>query len=109
MWRRFLLFPFALLAGLFVLGAGVAALVLLLAYPNLPSLDALTDYQPKVPLRIYTADGELIGEFGEERRSVILPKSPRTSRTRSSPRKTSASINTPASTMPACCVPPTPT
>ncbi|MGE5130279.1 MAG: penicillin-binding protein 1A [Sphingomonadaceae bacterium] len=61
----------ALLAGLFVAGAGVAALVLLLAYPNLPSLDALTDYQPKVPLRVYTADGELIGEFGEERRSVI--------------------------------------
>jgi penicillin-binding protein 1A len=71
MWRRFLLFPLALLAGLFVAGAGVAALVLLLAYPNLPSLDALTDYQPKVPLRVYTADGELIGEFGEERRSVI--------------------------------------
>ena len=71
MWRRFLLFPLALLAGLFVVGSGIAALVLLLAYPNLPSLDALTDYQPKVPLRVYTADGELIGEFGEERRSVI--------------------------------------
>ena len=71
MWRRFLYFPLALLAGLIVLGAGSGALVLLLAYPNLPSLDALTDYQPKVPLRVYTSDGELIGEFGEERRSVI--------------------------------------
>jgi len=71
MWHRFLSFPLALLAGLIVVGAGVAGLGVLLAYPNLPSLEALTDYQPKVPLRVYTSDGELIGEFGEERRSVI--------------------------------------
>ncbi|MEX2199042.1 MAG: PBP1A family penicillin-binding protein [Burkholderiales bacterium] len=42
-----------------------------LAYPNLPSLDTLTDYQPKVPLRVYTIEGELIGEFGEERRVLV--------------------------------------
>jgi penicillin-binding protein 1A len=42
-----------------------------LAYPNLPELNALTAYQPKVPLRIYTAEGVLIGEFGEERRAVV--------------------------------------
>ncbi|HUQ24479.1 MAG TPA: transglycosylase domain-containing protein, partial [Burkholderiales bacterium] len=47
------------------------ALVVALAYPNLPTLDALTEYQPKIPLRIYTADGVLIGEFGEERRAVV--------------------------------------
>jgi hypothetical protein len=51
--------------------ACLAVLVALLAYPNLPSLDVLTDYQPKIPLRVYTAEGALIGEFGEERRSVI--------------------------------------
>ena len=71
MWRRFLIFPLALLAGLVAVGLAIAALVVALAYPNLPSLDALTDYQPKVPLRVYTEDGTLIGEFGEERRSVI--------------------------------------
>jgi len=71
MWRRFLIFPLALLVGLIAVGAAIAALVVALAYPNLPSLDALTDYQPKVPLRVYTEDGALIGEFGEERRSVI--------------------------------------
>jgi len=71
MWRRFLIFPLALLAGLIAVGVAVAALVIALAYPNLPSLDAMTDYQPKVPLRVYTEDGALIGEFGEERRSVI--------------------------------------
>ena len=43
----------------------------ILAYPTLPSLEALTDYQPKIPLRVYTADGILIGEFGEERRAFV--------------------------------------
>jgi penicillin-binding protein 1A len=71
MWHRFLTFPLALLAGILAIAAAVAALVVALAYPNLPSLDSLTDYQPKVPLRIYTEDGALIGESGEERRSVI--------------------------------------
>ena len=49
----------------------MAAVVLILTYPNLPSLEILTDYRPKVPLRVYTADGYLIGEFGEERRAVV--------------------------------------
>ncbi len=47
---------------------GVAAM---LAYPALPSLEALTDYRPKIPLRIYSAEGALLGEFGEERRALI--------------------------------------
>lgn len=49
----------------------LASLALALAYPNLPSLELLTDYRPKIPLRIYTEDGVLIGEFGEERRNLI--------------------------------------
>lgn len=36
--------------------------------PKLTTLDVVTDYRPKIPLRIYTADGALLGEFGEERR-----------------------------------------
>jgi penicillin-binding protein 1A len=74
MWFRLLAFPLALLAGLAVTGVLVLALVVALAYPNLPSLDALTEYQPKVPLRIYTAEGSLMAEFGEERRAVISIK-----------------------------------
>jgi penicillin-binding protein 1A len=64
--------------GLAVLGglalAGLAALVLLVgvalavAYPNLPAIDALTDYRPKLPLRVFSADGVRLAEFGEERR-----------------------------------------
>ncbi|MEA3195812.1 MAG: penicillin-binding protein [Betaproteobacteria bacterium] len=71
MWLRFLAFPLAVLAGLAAVGILAVALVVALAYPNLPTLDALTEYQPKIPLRIYTADGVLIGEFGEERRAVV--------------------------------------
>ena len=57
------------LAGL----AGVAiflAVALAVAYPNLPDISALSDYRPKQPLRVYTADGVIIGEFGEERRRL---------------------------------------
>ena len=42
-----------------------------LIYPTLPSLEALTDYQPKLPLRVYSEDGYLIDEFGEERRAYV--------------------------------------
>jgi len=71
MWLRWIAFPALALAGLGVMGMAVAGFVLLIAYPNLPSVETLTDYQPKIPLRVYTADGVLIGEFGEERRSVV--------------------------------------
>ena len=57
-------------AGLILVGL-VIAYALIVARPNLPDLDTITDYKPKVPLRIYTADNALIGEFGEERRNVI--------------------------------------
>lgn len=45
--------------------------VLVIATPTLPLLEVLTDYRPKVPLRIYTADHVLIGEFGSERRDFV--------------------------------------
>lgn len=61
-------------AGLVVVATAVAGLSAALVYPNLPSLDRLTDYRPKQPLRIFTEDGSLIGEFGEERRAVVRLK-----------------------------------
>ncbi|WP_246174031.1 penicillin-binding protein 1A [Paraburkholderia hayleyella] len=54
-----------------VVGALVLGYALVVMGPQLPSLDVLTDYRPKMPLRVYTADHVLIGEFGEERRSVV--------------------------------------
>jgi penicillin-binding protein 1A len=41
---------------------------LAVAYPNLPDLSAMTDYRPKLPLRVFSSDGVLLGEYGEERR-----------------------------------------
>ncbi|MYN47532.1 PBP1A family penicillin-binding protein [Pseudoduganella sp. FT93W] len=58
------------IAGLIAGGLLIAYLLLVVA-PNLPSLDAVTDYRPKIPLRVYTADNALIGEFGEEHRDFI--------------------------------------
>ena len=70
------------LLGLFVawtLGlAGAAAVAVVLAvavalavaYPNLPDISDLADYRPKLPLRVYSAEGALLGEFGEERRNL---------------------------------------
>jgi penicillin-binding protein 1A len=71
MWLRWFAFPLLALAGLGVMGLALAGFVVLLAYPHLPSIEALTAYHPKIPLRVYTADGVLIGEFGEERRSLV--------------------------------------
>jgi penicillin-binding protein 1A len=45
------------------------AVALSVAYPNLPDISDLSDYRPKLPLRVYSADGVVIGEFGEERRN----------------------------------------
>jgi penicillin-binding protein 1A len=70
MWIRYVALPLAILAGLALAAVLAAGLVVVLAYPQLPSLEALGS-QPKIPLRIYTADGVLIGEFGEERRAVV--------------------------------------
>jgi penicillin-binding protein 1A len=42
-----------------------------IVYPTLPSLEALTAYNPKVPLQIFSTEGYLIGEFGEERRALV--------------------------------------
>ena len=65
-----------LLWSLGVLLAGMLAVLLLvamamaMAFPNLPDISDLSDYRPKLPLRVYSADGALIGEFGEERRHL---------------------------------------
>ncbi|RQS95108.1 penicillin-binding protein 1A [Burkholderia contaminans] len=71
-WWQKVLLGFATMCIALVLAGGlVLGYALVVAWPNMPSLDALTDYRPKVPLRIYTSDHVLIGEFGEERRDVV--------------------------------------
>jgi penicillin-binding protein 1A len=58
-------------AGLVTCAAVAIGLALALTWPSLPALHAMTDYRPSVPLRVYTADNVLIGEFGEEHRNVM--------------------------------------
>jgi penicillin-binding protein 1A len=74
-WYRWLVKPVLVLVGLGVAGALSAVLLagigLAVAYPNLPEVKGLTDYQPKMPLRVYSADQVLIGEFGEEKRNFM--------------------------------------
>lgn len=48
----------------------IIALALAVAFPNLPDISDLSDYRPKLPLRVFSAEGVLIGEFGEERRNL---------------------------------------
>ncbi|HLO96141.1 MAG TPA: penicillin-binding protein 1A [Burkholderiaceae bacterium] len=63
------------LGGLALGGAAALALLLALglsmAYPNLPDISGLTDYRPKLPLRVLSADGVVLAEFGEERRNYL--------------------------------------
>ncbi|RYH46898.1 MAG: penicillin-binding protein, partial [Alcaligenaceae bacterium] len=73
-WLRGLLLALAWLVGL---GAAVGlagvltvAVALAVAYPNLPDISDLADYRPKLPLRVYSTEGALLGEFGEERRNL---------------------------------------
>ena len=67
-WWHYLILA-AVVAGLSI--TALIAIAAALIYPALPDLDALTDYQPKLPLRVYTDDGALIAEFGEERRAYV--------------------------------------
>jgi penicillin-binding protein 1A len=71
MLRRWALYVASVLLGLAAVGGLLGAFVLALLYPTLPSLESLTDYQPKIPLRVVSAEGELLGEFGEERRAIV--------------------------------------
>jgi len=63
------------LVGLAAAGAAgiliAIGIALAVAYPNLPDVADLADYRPKLPLRVLTADGKLMGEFGEERRNLL--------------------------------------
>lgn len=60
-----------------ILGGILLSLVLVLgialavAYPNLPEVTGLVDYRPKLPMRIFSSDGVMLGEYGEERRNFL--------------------------------------
>lgn len=67
-FRRPLLGALIALPFLLLLVGGIVAAFI---WAQLPALDVLTDYQPRLPLRIYSEEGHLIGEFGTERRKFV--------------------------------------
>lgn len=73
-WLHWLIRGFTWLVGLAAAGALAGlltiAVALAVAYPNLPDISDLADYRPKLPLRVYSTEGALLGEFGEERRNL---------------------------------------
>ena len=74
-WRQWIVRPVLILAGLglagLISGVLLVGVGLSVAYPNLPDVKGLTDYRPKMPMRVYSADNVLIGEFGEEKRNFL--------------------------------------
>ncbi len=58
---------------LFLISSLLAAVATIGGYlylnPKLPSIKGLSNVQLQVPLRIYSSEGELMGEFGEKRRT----------------------------------------
>ena len=72
-WTQPLLRGLGWLAGLAAAGLVAVLMVvgvaLAVAYPQLPEIASLTDYRPKLPMRVFSADNVLLGEFGEERRN----------------------------------------
>lgn len=60
------------LFGAFVLClAGLFAGAYYYAEPSLPRAEELRDVRLQVPLRVYSRDGRLIGQFGEQRRNPV--------------------------------------
>jgi penicillin-binding protein 1A len=70
--RRYLSSPPRVLLALAVCAVGALVLGLLGCYqylhPSLPDVSTIKDIRLRVPLRVYSRDGKLIAQFGEERR-----------------------------------------
>ena len=64
-------FALLVLAAALLVGAGITVYLMTAILPKVPPIDAVTDYRPKIPLRIYTADNVLIGQFGVEHRDFV--------------------------------------
>ena len=71
MLKRWVVYLSSLIGGLLLVGGVLGVLVWALISARLPPLDVLTDYQPKLPLRVVSEDGVTLAEFGEERRSLV--------------------------------------
>lgn len=60
-----------LILGIIITASTIITIIILQTYPKLPSMDELSNYHPKLPLEVYSADGVLLGQFGQEHRIFI--------------------------------------
>ncbi len=74
---RFLGWTFGLMVAVMLCALMILALALAIAYPKLPEVSDLLEYRPNLPLRIYSAEGSLLGEFGERRNLTPLSLIPK--------------------------------
>ncbi len=70
LWLRILIWTGILAVAGVVSVMSIVAIAWSSAYARLPDVSSLQDYRPKLPLRILAEDGTVLGEFGEERRSL---------------------------------------
>lgn len=69
--RHIILRLFSYLLILAIGFAGAVFIMISITYPKLPSMDELRNYKPKLPLQIYSSDGALLGQFGQEHRIFV--------------------------------------
>ena len=69
--RRVFSFTLIAVSNLFMMALATGVIVVLLLLPGLPEIETIKSLQLKVPLRIYSSDGLLMGEFGDQRRVPI--------------------------------------
>ena len=55
----------------FFAGLWLLAGVYLYLSPNLPDVETLRDVRLQTPMKVYTREGDLIGQFGEQKRSPL--------------------------------------
>ena len=67
---QLLLWAFGIAAAGLLVVALLVGVALAMAYPQLPDVTDLSDYRPKLSMRVYSVEGIQIGEFGEERRNL---------------------------------------
>jgi len=71
MTSTLLLWAFGFIAASGVIVALLIGVALAMAYPQLPDVTELSEYRPKLSMRVYSVEGTQIGEFGEERRNLM--------------------------------------
>jgi penicillin-binding protein 1A len=70
-FSRIMAYLLSLGLALAFLGFAAAGAGYLVLAPKLPSIDALRDVELQVPLKVYAADGSLLAEFGEQKRTPL--------------------------------------